>query len=100
MDSNPQLELLSPERRLAVDALHHRQRQTTDRDGAAAGVAIETARRHIAVADRLDFFDRKLLAQRIEAANQPVQKIDDLFRRKAACRLSESGKICEHDAER
>ena len=53
-----------------------------DRDRAFNGAAVEAARRHIAVSDRLDLVDLVSLAELIECADEPIKKVDDLLGRK------------------
>src|ERR1700741_4002347 len=70
MDAGTQAELAVTERRLPIDLLHHRQRQTTDRDGALDLPPIEARCRHVAVTDRLDLVGPVALAQGIAGPHQ------------------------------
>ena len=67
------------ERRLAVDRLHHRQREPADCNRAGTGAAVESARRHVAVSDRFDLVDLISFAELIECAHEPIKKVDDLL---------------------
>ena len=80
--------------------LHHRQREPTDRHGAGGGRAtVKAARRHVAVADGLDLVDPVALAQLVERAHQPIEKVDDLLGGKVVRRRGEAREVGEHDAE-
>ena len=71
-----------------------------NRLGALGGLAVEAGGSHIAVADRFYLLHPVLFAQRVETANQLVQKVRDVLRRQGVRRLRKSGEIGEHDAQR
>ena len=100
MDAGAQFELAAAERRVRGVRLHHRERETADRDRAVARAAVEARRRHVAVADGLDLLDAVLFGQRVERAHQAVEESDDLLRRQVVRRRREADEIGEHHAQR
>ena len=58
------------ERRLAIDVFQHSQPESRNCDPPLHGGAVEAGRCHIAVANRLYFFDAVLLAQHVETTHQ------------------------------
>ena len=85
--------------RMPPDIVDHRQSQLAHPDGAGGGTTVESGRRHIAITDGLDLFDGILLAERIEMANQPIQKFYNLLRRPVMGRTGKTDEICKHHAE-